>query len=181
VRLSRPAVSYSPGVPTVCLDVNDLSERQLLLHVLSRINDLEVAMSSLTETVTELQGAIDGLAQRFAGKLAALETAQAALTQALADDQTDEAEIARLTAEIADATTGLRTVLDQANALGAEPSTPVDETEPNVDIVPDVEVVSEPVVDAEAPTDTPADTDTTEADAAADAELTAGEQATATE
>lgn len=122
---------------TVQVAVEDATLEQLavesvrLLHVLNtRFELLEIRMSALTETVTALQGAVDGVAQRLLPQLATLETQ---LADALADD-----------AEAAAAVVAIRTEVDRLNALGGEPSTPVDTAAPDAATVPEVEVVSEP-------------------------------------
>lgn len=135
--------------PRVPVAVRDLTDRQLLLHVLemqhltlTKIDQLEDRMTALTEATDALKAAIDGVAQRLLPKVAALESA---LASALSDDADAAAVLADAQAAAAD----IRTEVDRLNALGAEPSTPVDPAPAEPVDPPEVEVPSEP----EAPTE----------------------------
>jgi len=72
----------------------------------------------------------------------------AALETALAAAQADDAAAASTLAEAATATAAIRTEVDRLNALGAEPSTPVDESAPDAGTTPELEAPpSEPAAD----------------------------------
>lgn len=129
---------------TITVDVSDATPQQLLVEALrkldltlTRLDTLETRMSELTENVTALKGAVDGVAQRLLPKVAALETA-------LASAQADDASAAETLAEATAAAADIRTEVDRLNALGASPTTPVDPAAPDGGTVPEVVVESEP-------------------------------------
>lgn len=135
------------AVKRVSISLDELTDRQLLLHVvIPTLKKLEKFMSDLGTAVADLQAAVDGVAQRLLPKVADLE---AALAAAQADDAT--AEQARIDAEAAVA--AIRAEVDALNALGTDPSTPVDTEAPPVE-PPVVEVPADPEA---APADPAAD------------------------
>lgn len=121
----------SPG--TVEVSVDDLSDRQMLRlvlqqqdEILTRIESLEAHVANLSEAVEELKASVDGVAQRLLPKIeaaeAALATAHQQLEAALADDEAAAALFAEAEAAVA----SIRTETDRLNALGADPSTPIE-------------------------------------------------------
>lgn len=99
-------------------------------------------MAELTEAVESLKGAIDGVAQRL---LPQIQTLEAALAAAQADD----ADAAAAFAEATSASAAIRTEVDRLNALGTDPTTPVDvDPETPVD-PPPVEVPADPEAPSE--------------------------------
>jgi hypothetical protein len=122
---------------TVSVPTTELTAEQLLLHVvIPTLNRLEKKMTELGAAVTDLQSAVDGVAQRLLPEIANLE---AALAAAQADDATAAAAAADAQAAI----TNIRTEVDRLNALGTDPSTPVDTSTPPAD-PPPVEVPADP-------------------------------------
>ena len=109
----------------VSIPLTELTERQLLMYVvLPQLNSMEKKMSDLSASVDELRGAVDGVAQRLLPKIADLEAALAAA-------QSDDADAAAAAADAQAAVAAIRAEVDALNALGTDPSTPVDtETEP---------------------------------------------------
>jgi hypothetical protein len=143
---------------TVSLPTTELSAEQLLLHVvIPTLNRLEKKMSELGVAVTDLQSAVDGVAQRLLPEIAALE-------DALAAAQADDADAAAAAADAAAAVANIRTEVDRLNALGTDPSTPVDTETPPAE-PPPVEVPADPnapVVDNTLPGDLPSDPEATQ-------------------
>jgi len=131
----------------VSISTTELSSEQLLLHVvIPTLNRMEKLMTELGAAVTDLQSAVDGVAQRLLPEIANLEAALAAA-------QADDADAAQAAADAAAAVANIRTEVDRLNALGTDPSTPVDTETPPAD-PPPVEVPADP----EAPVDeTPVD------------------------
>jgi erythromycin esterase-like protein len=113
---------------------------------------MEKKMSELAQSVVDLQSAVDGVAQRLLPEIAALE-------EALAAAQADDADAAAAAADAAAAVANIRTEVDRLNALGTDPSTPVDTETPPAE-PPPVEVPADPnapVVDNTLPGDLPED------------------------
>lgn len=130
---------------TVSLPLTELTSRQLLLYVVvPTLTSLEKKMSELGIAVTDLQGAVDGVAQRLLPKIADLEAALAAA-------QADDADAAAAAADANAAVAAIRAEVDALNALGSDPSTPVDTTTDPVD-PPPIETPADP--DAPAPDQT---------------------------
>lgn len=138
----------------VRIEASHLSDRQLLQQILvmqhntiHAVMTLEDRVANLTEAVDQLRGAVDGVAQRMLPRLLEAESAlaetQALLENALADDE----EAARLFESVTQAVFDIHTEVDRLNALGTDPSTPVDvDAEPTDP--PDVEVPSNPNEDS---------------------------------
>jgi len=131
--------------------MTELTAEQLLLHVvIPSLNRLEKKMTDLGTAVADLQSAVDGVAQRLLPEIANLEAALAAA-------QADDADAAAAAADAATAVANIRTEVDRLNALGTDPSTPVDTETPPVE-PPPVEVPADPnapVVDNTLPGDLP--------------------------
>ena len=138
---------------TTSLPTTELTAEQLLLHVvIPTLNRLEKKMTELSAAVTDLQSAVDGVAQRLLPEIAALE-------EALAAAQADDADAAAAAADATAAIANIRTEVDRLNALGTDPSTPVDTETPPAE-PPVVEVPADPnapVVDNTLPGDLPPD------------------------
>jgi len=138
---------------TTSLPTTELTAEQLLLHVvIPTLNRLEKKMTELSAAVTDLQSAVDGVAQRLLPEIAALE-------EALAAAQADDADAAAAAADATAAIANIRTEVDRLNALGTDPSTPVDTETPPAE-PPVVEVPADPDaphVDNTLPGDLPPD------------------------
>lgn len=93
-------------------------------------------MTDLSQSVDDLKGAVDGVAQRLLPEIAALE-------EALASAQADDANAASAAADATAAVANIRTEVDRLNALGTDPSTPVDTDTTPVE-PPPVEVPADP-------------------------------------
>jgi ABC-type transporter Mla subunit MlaD len=114
---------------TVPIPLTELSARQLALYNTRLLLELRNLMSDLDQAVDDLKAAVDGVAQRLLPKIQDLE---AALAAAQADD-----------ADVNDAVSQIRAEIDNLNALGQDPSTPVDTDATPVD-PPEVEVPADP-------------------------------------
>lgn len=104
----------------------DLSKRALLLLNTRLLLDLRNNMSDLDQAVDDLKAAVDGVAQRLLPKIQELEAA-------LAEGDSDAA----------DAVAAIRAEVDALNALGTDPTTPVDTEATPVD-PPEIEVPADP-------------------------------------
>ena len=121
----------------VTLQLDELTDRQLLLHVvIPTLNALEKKMTDLSSSVDDLKNAVDGVAQRLLPEIAALE-------DALAAAQADDADAAAAQADAEAAVANIRNEVDRLNALGTDPSTPVDTETPPAE-PPEVEVPADP-------------------------------------
>ncbi len=147
---------------SVLAEAAGLTERQLLVQLvvqqtecIDRIKSLEALMAELSEAVSQLQVAVDGVAQRLLPRADQLEAAlaetQSRLEAALADDE----QAASLMAEATQAAADIRAQVDELNALGADPSTPVEPTpEEPTEPTPEEPIDGEPTpVDENPPTD----------------------------
>lgn len=114
---------------TIPVKIQDASPKQILIHIFNTVNRMEAIMAKATETLTAIQTAVDGVAQRL---LPQLQNLKDALTAAQADD-----------AEVSSALDAMMLEVDRLNALGADPASPVDPEAPNVDEVPEVQVPAE--------------------------------------
>lgn len=122
---------------TATLPTTMLSAEQLLIYVvIPTLNRLEKKMTDLGSAVADLQSAVDGVAQRLLPEIANLEAALAAA-------QADDADAAQAAADASAAVANIRAEVDRLNALGTDPSTPVDTETPPVD-PPEVEVPADP-------------------------------------
>lgn len=115
------------------LDLKDASERQILVAIYENQLRLENAMSELSAVVADLKNSVDGVAERLLPLIENLEANNANLEARLADALADDEEAARLVQEVKDATAEIRGQVDELNALGNDPSTPVDPDQPHVD------------------------------------------------
>lgn len=130
----------------ISIPLSKLSPKQLLLYNTRLLQKVVKLMTDLGSAVDELQNAVDGVAQRLLPEIANLEAALAAA-------QADDADAAQAAADAATAVANIRAEVDRLNALGTDPSTPVDTSTPPAD-PPEVEVPADP----EAPVDeTPAE------------------------
>src|SRR3954467_1467351 len=119
------------------IPLDEMTSRQLLLNVvIPTLTRLENKMSDLGTAVTDLQSAVDGVAQRLLPEIASLEAALAAA-------QADDADAAAAAADASAAVANIRTEVDRLNALGSDPSTPVDTETPPAE-PPAVEVPADP-------------------------------------
>jgi predicted alpha-1,6-mannanase (GH76 family) len=131
---------------SVRIPLSQLSDHQLLLYNTRLLEKVAKQMTELGVAVQDLQTAVDGVAQRLLPEIASLEAA-------LASAQADDATAAQVAADASAAVANIRTEVDRLNALGTDPSTPVDTSTPPAD-PPPVEVPADP----EAPAgDTPVD------------------------
>ena len=121
----------------VSIPLSELTSQQLLMYVvIPKLNSMENKMSDLSASVDDLKNAVDGVAQRLLPEIAALE-------EALAAAQADDADAAQAAADAEAAVANIRTEVDRLNALGTDPSTPVDTETPPAE-PPEVEVPADP-------------------------------------
>jgi hypothetical protein len=136
----------------VRVPLSKLSLKQILIYNTRLLTKVAKAMTDLSQSVDDLKSAVDGVAQRLLPEIASLE-------EALAAAQADDADAAQAAADAEAAVANIRTEVDRLNALGTDPSTPVDTETPPVD-PPEVEVPADPdapVVDNTLPGDLPAE------------------------
>jgi hypothetical protein len=134
----------------VSLQLDEMTDRQLLLHVvIPSLTRLEKLVTELDSAVDDLKNAVDGVAQRLLPKIADLEAALAAA-------QADDANAAEAAANAQAAVAAIRAEVDALNALGTDPSTPVDTETPPAD-PPPIEVPADPAAGAGDGTDLPAE------------------------
>lgn len=129
----------------ISIPLSQLSPKQLLQYNTRLLQKAVKLMTDLGSAVADLQSAVDGVAQRLLPEIANLEAALAAA-------QADDADAAQAAADAAAAVANIRTEVDRLNALGTDPSTPVDTETPPAD-PPVVEVPADP----EAPVDAPSE------------------------
>jgi hypothetical protein len=137
---------------TIRIPLSKLSPRQIMLYNTQLLTKVLKTMTELGGAVADLQAAVDGVAQRLLPEIASLE-------EALAAAQADDADAAQAAADAAAAVANIRAEVDRLNALGTDPSTPVD-TEVEPVEPPPVEVPADPnapVVDNTLPGDLPAE------------------------
>ena len=110
----------------VSVPLDQLTPRQLLVNLTrlwqksqTTLNRLDKLMTDLSQSVDDLKNAVDGVAQRLLPEIAALE-------DALAAARADDADAATIAADAQAAVANIRTEVDRLNALGTDPSTPVD-------------------------------------------------------
>ena len=127
----------------VSVPLDQLTARQLLINLTRllqkqqvTLNRLDSLMTDLSQSVDDLKNAVDGVAQRLLPEIAALE-------DALAAAQADDADAATIAADAQAAVANIRTEVDRLNALGTDPSTPVDTDTPPAE-PPPVEVPADP-------------------------------------
>lgn len=134
--------------------LRDLTTRQMLREImrtqqeiLDQLSSTGGNVSELDVAVEELQAAVDGVAQRLLPKIqeleAALTEAEDALADAIASNDGAQEAIDAMHAAAGD----IREEVGRLNALGADPSTPID-TDPEDPIEP-------PPVDVEPDPDAP--------------------------
>jgi multidrug resistance efflux pump len=127
----------------VLIPIDELSDRQALLFLIGlaqdqtdAIKELENKMSDLNQSVADLETAVDNINVRFAGEVATLQSALDAANQALAyeelDDVATEAALQQALGDATAAAAAIRSQVDELNAIGANPETPVEEP-PQVD------------------------------------------------
>lgn len=113
------------------VDPADASPGQLLLAMYRTTLRLETRMSELTAAVSELEAAVDGVAQRLLPQIDALEAANERLAAELHQAGLDDAEAAAVLEEVVAATAAIRAQADELNSLGASnPEDPEDPEEP---------------------------------------------------
>lgn len=117
----------------------EANAEQLLRAIYRQNVRMEKRMSELTAAVTELQGAVDGVAQRLLPQIDALEEANATLRTQLEGALADDEAAAAAFAEAEQAVTGIRTAVQELNTLGASPDTPVEDV-PAEDTAPAIPV-----------------------------------------
>jgi peptidoglycan hydrolase CwlO-like protein len=117
--------------PRVSLPLDQLTTRQLVLYL---IDTLEKQMSDLNQSVADLEAAVDSINVRFATELQTLQHALDAANEALAAEELDDAaKDAALQEALGEASAAALSIANQVaelNAIGAEPTTPV-EPDPN--------------------------------------------------
>lgn len=123
----------APMATSMRIDPSQATAQQLLLAVHESQLRLEKKMSELSTAVTELQGAVDGVAERLLPKIEALESANATLESSLADALADDEAAAAAFEEAKQATADIRAQADELNSLGQNPETPIDPDAPHVD------------------------------------------------
>jgi ABC-type transporter Mla subunit MlaD len=128
----------------VSIPLSQLSTKQLLLYNTRLLEKVLTKMTELGTAVEDLQNAVDGVAQRLLPEISNLEAALAAA-------QADDADAAQAAADANQAVANIRAEVDRLNALGTDPSTPVDTSTPPAD-PPPVEVPADPS-DPSAPVD----------------------------
>jgi peptidoglycan hydrolase CwlO-like protein len=113
--------------PRVSLPLDQLTTRQLVLYL---IDTLEKQMADLNQSVAELEAAVDAINVRFATELQNLQHALDAANEALAaeelDDAAKDAALQEALAEASSAALAITNQVAELNAIGAEPTTPVE-------------------------------------------------------
>lgn len=131
----------------VSIPLNELTDRQVHLHLIglyeelvSTLKSMEHQMADLNQSVADLEQAVDSINARFAGQLLSLKEALDAANQALADEELDdEATQQALTEALAQAESAANQINSQVqelNAIGNEPDTPVEPDPSPVDETP---------------------------------------------
>jgi hypothetical protein len=135
---------------TISIPLSKLTPKQILLYNTRLLTKVLKTMTDLGSAVADLQAAVDGVAQRLLPKVADLEAALAAA-------QADDADAAAAAADANAAVAAIRSEIDALNALGTDPSTPVDTEAPPVE-PPPVEVPADPEAPVlETPVEEPVD------------------------
>lgn len=122
---------------TVEIEIDDLTNRQLHLLLVDLLveqaahnNRLEVFMSSLTESVSAMQAAVDNIAVRFASQNQVLTDALENAQTALADSEIEEGEaktaLEEALAEAQSAADSINADVTELNSIGAAPDVPVE-------------------------------------------------------
>jgi predicted nucleic acid-binding Zn-ribbon protein len=125
----------------VLLPLDQLTDRQIHLHlislydgILTTLTSLEKQMADLNQSVADLEAAVDSINERFARQLLTLKGALDSANQALADEELDDqAKDAALQEALGNAQAAADQISEQVkelNEIGADPETPV---EPNPD------------------------------------------------
>lgn len=105
----------------------EATPEQMLRAIYRQNVRMEKRMSELSEAVTQLQGAVDGVAQRLLPQIDALEEANTSLQTALEAAQLDDADAAAALVEAQEAAAAIRAQVEELNTLGASPDTPIEE------------------------------------------------------
>lgn len=104
----------------VTVPLNELTNHQLLLHLHNR---LETTMADLSQSVSDLQAAVDGVAQRFTDQIGpltqALSDAQAALANLTVQDEADKQALADALASAQTAADSIESQVTELNDIGA--------------------------------------------------------------
>lgn len=146
VMIYRAPQVRDPSDPLL-IDPKDASAKQLMLAVYESQLRMELMMSELSTAVTDLQNAVDGVAQRLLPKIEELEAANGTLEEALSAALADDAEAAAALEDAKAATAAIRAQVDELNGLGADPSTPVDSgAHPDNTLPNEIPVEGEPPV-----------------------------------
>lgn len=122
---------------TVPVELDQLTDRQLHLYLITLLGDqhailqrLDVFMADLTSSVSALQTAVDSVAVRFASQLVplteALTQAQSALDALQDVSEADKAALADALSQIDTAAQAIDAEVAELNSLGAEPTVPVE-------------------------------------------------------
>lgn len=131
----------------VSLPLSELTNRQIHLHLIglyeeqvATLKSLETHMADLSQSVADLESAVDAINARFAGQLLALNTALQEAKQALADEELDDVAtqdaLNQALANAESAANQINTQVQELNAIGAEPSTEVEPDETPVEETP---------------------------------------------
>ncbi len=153
----------------VSVPIRELTDRQLLLHLAETVeeqtnatNRMEKQMATLKTAISDLQNAVDGVAVRLNGLVEPLRQSlveyQERVSALELEDATQVAELERLGAEAQAAVDEIGAQVDELNALGADPSTPVEPEPVDPEPTPEEPVdpapaPEEPVTDPTNPTD----------------------------
>jgi len=123
----------------VSLPLDELTDRQIHLHLIdlfesqvTTLKSLEHKMADLTQSVADLETAVDAINVRFADALvglqAALDTATTALADMTVDDEAQKAALAQALADAQAAADAVSGQVTELNAIGAAPEVPVEPT-----------------------------------------------------
>lgn len=131
----------------ISLPVDQLTDRQIHLHLIGLyerqvavLESLEKHMADLNQSIADLETAVDNINTRFAGQLLTLKSALDDAHQALADEELDDAAkdqaLQEALANAESAANQINTQVQELNAIGSEPETPVEPDETPVDETP---------------------------------------------
>lgn len=122
---------------SISVKLEELTDRQLRLHLIFLLTEqhvilyrLDKHMSDLTQSVADLQGAVDTMAIRFASQVTplteALNLAQEALADLTVEDEATKQKLADALSEAASAASSIESEITELNSIGAEPTVPVE-------------------------------------------------------
>lgn len=134
---SCPKVGHTAEV--VKIPLHQLTDRQLTIHLVDllgrqveTLERLDSFMADLSQSVADLQAAVDNIATRFAAQLTplqeALSQAQQQVSQLQSEDQEQVAQLNQLLSDASAAADAIQSEVSELNSIGANPETPVEET-----------------------------------------------------